>query len=141
MAELKKKHELELQEWQKKYDELLEQYGTMKGRYQEVVDEVGQTHESRTTSTVIFMDNIFNCPSCNKTFIGEEAYTHKCTFDVIEIPVTDFYERDSKVIAWGINGKVYRLVKGESSNETLQAKKRWDSDQDLPAPFPGLFRR
>ena len=62
------------------------------------------------------MENIFRCPSCKKVFIGEEAFTHKCIFDVVEIPISDFYEREGKVIAWGVNGKVYRLTKPSAEN-------------------------
>jgi hypothetical protein len=61
------------------------------------------------------MDNIFFCPSCKKTFIGEEANSHKCNFDVVEIPVSDYFIREkptkTSIVAWGVNGKVYRLTK------------------------------
>jgi hypothetical protein len=77
------------------------------------------------------LDNIFKCPSCKKTFISEEEYTHKCDFDVVEIPVTDYYERDSKIVAWGINGKVYPLVKGESPRVGRSIKSPEDGTEPL----------
>lgn len=61
------------------------------------------------------MDNIFKCASCGKTFIAEEKFTHKCVFDVEEIPITDYFERKTEdktsIVAWGLNGRIYRLVK------------------------------
>ena len=38
--ELKAEHKKAITEWQKKYDELLEQYGVMKGRYEEVSERL-----------------------------------------------------------------------------------------------------
>jgi hypothetical protein len=77
------------------------------------------------------MDNIIRCSSCKKVIIAEEEHTHKCIFDVIEIPITDYYERNSNIVAWALNGKVYRLVKSASP--------KWDNPPKNPKEGQNRF--
>ena len=93
------------------------------------------------------MNNIVTCPSCGKTIIAEEEHSHKCVFDVVEIPVIHYYEINEGITAKGVNGKFYRLVKTpqlrkrhlqqkpsdltESSDVFLQGD---NSDEDLTEP-------
>lgn len=85
---------------------------------------------------MIALDNIFRCPSCKKTFIGEESFSHKCEFDVVEIPVSGYYEIDGKIIAWGLNGKVYRLAK--PSAENLQGDEPKPDRRGLDSTIPPI---
>lgn len=67
--------------------------------------------------------NIINCPDCKKNLIGEEEYSHQCIFRVIEIPITYFYiapDDNNVIVAKGINGKFYRLVKSTTPKSTHQ---------------------
>ena len=42
IAEMKKTHELELKDWQKRYDELLMEFGSMKGKFELVSEQLNK---------------------------------------------------------------------------------------------------
>ena len=67
--------------------------------------------------------------------IVEEEHTHECTFDAVEIPISDHYERDGRIVAWRVNGKVCRLGKAKLSHGSYQTKGNPLSDENLPEPM------
>ncbi len=95
------------------------------------------------------MENIIRCSACGKSIIAEEEFIHKCRFDVIDIPVSDFFivkkgDHES-VIAKGLNGKSYRFVKRLLNRPLSDEKKHEElsnqSDEDETEPKIGFPQR
>ena len=90
------------------------------------------------------MENIIKCSTCRKTIIADEEFTHRCQFDLVNIPVSGFFtvKKNGKesVIGLGLNGKSYRFVKGVLPLKRLsdEIKHKDLSDEDLPAPVFGF---
>jgi len=89
------------------------------------------------------MENIVRCPRCNKQYIGEEREEHQnCFVGVKEIPISYIFTIEKEggrkiTIAMGLDGIIYRLVKGLTtlSDESLQQDRKHKSDDNLTEPI------
>jgi hypothetical protein len=92
--------------------------------------------------------NTVRCPNCNRELIAEEVPTHKCKAQLGNVTqvvdkvydwwtTSDLPRYGRVLIVKTKDGTLYRM---KPSDETLQGRKGNDSDEDLPAPFPGFIR-
>ena|SRR5487761_684891 len=85
---------------------------------------------------MIALDNVMKCSTCGKTIVADEEFTHKCQFDLVDIPVSDVFIRmnddQESAIGHGLNGKYYRLLKKLKTSPEMKRSRIYPEDETDP---------